>query len=63
MERGLMMVLHSVIIGAVLYMLMVFVFKQNQRIAENRSILIAAVVLIYMILFGHELPSQINKNL
>jgi hypothetical protein len=58
-----MMVLHSVIIGAVLYMLMVFVFKQNPRIAENRSILIAAVVLIYMILFGHELPSQINKNL
>lgn len=63
MERGLMMVLHSAVIGVVLYLLMVFVFQQNPRIAENRSILIAAVVLIYMILFGHGLPSKINKNL
>lgn len=63
MERGLMMVLHSVIIGVVLYLLMVFVFQQNPRIAENRSILIAAAILIYMILFGHGLPAKINKNL
>ena len=58
-----MMVLHSAVIGVVLYLLMVFVFQQNPRIAENRSILIAATVLIYMILFGHGLPSKINKNL
>jgi len=57
------MVLHSAVIGVVLYLLMVFVFQQNPRIAENRSILIAAAVLIYMILFGHGLPSKINKNL
>uniref|UniRef100_A0A6C0LH04 Uncharacterized protein n=1 Tax=viral metagenome TaxID=1070528 RepID=A0A6C0LH04_9ZZZZ len=63
MERGLMMVLHSAVIGVVLYLLMVFVFNQNPRIAENRSILIAATVLIYMILFGHGLPSKINRNL
>lgn len=58
-----MMLLHSLIIGVVLYMLMVFVFKQNQQMAENRSILIAAVLLIYMILFGHGLPTKINKDL
>ena len=63
MERGLMMVLHSVIIGLVLYMLMVFVFNQKSEIAENRSILIASVILIYMILFGHELPTKLNKSL
>lgn len=63
MERGLMMVLHSVIIGVVLYMLMVFVFDQKSQIAENRSILIASVILIYMILFGHELPTKLNKSL
>ena len=63
MERGLMMLLHSLIIGVVLYMLMVFVFKQNQQMAENRSILIAAVLLIYMILFGHGLPTKMNKDL
>lgn len=58
-----MMVLHSAVIGVVLYLLMVFVFNQNPRLAENRSILIAAALLIYMILFGHGLPTKINKSL
>ena len=60
MERGIIMVLHSAVIGLVLYLLMVFVFNQNPKIAENRSILISAVVLIYMILFVHGLPTKIN---
>jgi uncharacterized membrane-anchored protein len=63
MERGLMMVLHSIVIGVVLYMLMVFVFNQNPKMAEYRSILVASVVLIYMILFGHGLPTKLNKDL
>jgi hypothetical protein len=60
MERGLMMLLHSVMIGIVLYMIMIF-GGQQQIVAENRSILIASGVLIYMILFGHGLPVQLNK--
>jgi hypothetical protein len=63
MERGLMMVLHSIIIGLVLYILMVFAFNQNAMVAENRSILIAAILLIYMVLFGHDLPTKLNSNL
>lgn len=63
MEKGRMMILHSVIIGVLLYLFMVFILGQNQIVAENRSILLAAVVLIYMILFGHGLPTSINKNL
>jgi len=62
-ERGLEMVLHSFIIGLILYMLMVFVLKQKEEVAENRSILIAAFALIYMVVFGHGLPNKINKNL
>lgn len=62
MERGLMMVLHSIIIGLVLYLIMRYGFKQNPMVAENRSILIASIVLIYMILFGHGLPRW-NKNI
>ncbi len=61
MERGLMMLLHSVIIGVILYLLMVFLLKQKSGVAENRSILISAIVLIYMILFGHGLPTKMNK--
>jgi hypothetical protein len=60
MERGLTMVLHSVIIGIILYLLMIYGLNQPKRMAENRSILIAAIVLIYMILFGHGLPRKIN---
>lgn len=63
MESGLMMVVHSLIIGVLLYFFMVFVLGQKQSVAENRSILLAAVILIYMILFGHGLPKAINKNL
>lgn len=57
------MVLHSVIIGFVLYLFMIFVLGQKSAVAENRSILIAAFVLIYMILFGHGTPGAINKDL
>ena len=62
MENGRMMVVHSLLIGVVLYLFMVFALGQNPMVAENRSILIAAVILIYMILFGHGLPGPI-KNL
>ena len=63
MERGLVMVLHSVIIGVILYLLMIYGLKQKQSVAENRSILIAAIVLIYMILFGRGLPNKMNKTI
>ena len=63
MERGLAMLLHSAIIGLLLYVLMVFVLKQRPIIAENRSLLIAAFVLIYMIVFGHGLPNKMNPQL
>jgi hypothetical protein len=62
MERGLIMLLHSMIIGVVIYIFMIYLGK-NQMIAENRSILLSAAILTYMILFGHDLPISINKNL
>lgn len=62
MERGLTHLLHAAILGVVLYVLMVYVLKQSTPLAENRSILIAAVALIYMILFGHGLPKKLNAN-
>lgn len=58
-----MMVLHALIIGIIAYVFMMFVLGQKQSVAENRSILLGAVVLIYMILFGHGLPTTINKDL
>jgi hypothetical protein len=63
MESGLVMVLHSVIVGVVLYLVMIFGLRQQAAVAENRSILIAAVVLIYMIVFGHGLPVKMNPRI
>jgi len=63
MERGLNMLLHSTIIGVLLYSFMIFILKQKQSVAENRSLLLSAVVLAYMILFGHRLPTSLNSSL
>jgi hypothetical protein len=63
MERGIMMLFHGIVIALVLYFVMVFLLKQNGAIAENRSILMGSVIVIYMILFGHGLPGTLNKNI
>ena len=63
MENGRTMLLHSTIIGLVLYVFMIFILGQKQEVAENRSILFASVILIYMILCGHGYPVSINTNL
>jgi len=61
MENHWMMVVHSVIIGTVACLFMIFALGQQNEVAERRSILIASVVLIYMILFGHGMPRKLNK--
>jgi hypothetical protein len=57
------MLMHSAIIGILLYLFMIFILGQKQVVAENRSILLASFVLAYMILFGHGLPTSLNKGL
>jgi len=63
MERGYVMVIYSTIIGVLLYLFMLFVLKQNTRVAEDRSIVLSSIALIYMVVFGHKLPTSINPNL
>jgi TRAP-type C4-dicarboxylate transport system permease small subunit len=63
MERGLVMCFHTLIIAILLYIVMKYGLKQSSRIAEDRTILISSLILVYMILFGHGLPMSINKNI
>ena len=63
MERGLVMVFHSAIIALILYLIMFMLLKQPRHIAEDRSVLIGAFALAYMVLFGHGLPNKINRNI
>ncbi len=62
-ERGSMMLIHAAMIGAVIYMTMRYILNQSALVAEDRSIVIAAFVLIYMVMFGHGMPNQLNRNL
>jgi hypothetical protein len=52
---------HALIITLILFIVMKYLLKQSQTRALTRSILIGAVALIYMILFGHGLPTHINR--
>jgi hypothetical protein len=61
-ERGLEMVAHAAVIGTVLYFIMTVVLKQPQRVAEDRSVAIAGVVLVYMVVFGHGLPNDVSPS-
>jgi hypothetical protein len=63
MESGFTMLIHSAIITTILYVIMKFILKQSEIISQNRSLLIGSLALIYMILFGHGLPTHINKNI
>ncbi len=63
MESGLVMVWHSILIAIVLYVIIVFVLGQSKQVAEDRSVLIGAIVLAYMVLFGHGLPNKVNPNI
>jgi hypothetical protein len=62
-KSGLTMLLHSVIIGLLLFVIMAYVLKQKKAVAVDRSLVISGLVLVYMITFGHGFPIRINKNL
>jgi F0F1-type ATP synthase membrane subunit b/b' len=63
MEGALTMLVHAIIIAIFLYVVMKFALSQSNEKAIDRSVLIGALVLIYMILFGHGLPTHVNKNI
>ena len=64
MNSNIEHVFHSIVLGVVLYLGMVYLLKQEQDKACARSILLAGVALVYMIMFGHNFPPmQLNPSL
>ena len=57
MESARTMTIHALLIAALLFVGMRFGLKQSKNVAETRSILAGALVLAYMIVWGHKLPS------
>ena len=57
-------VLHAVILTAVLFAIMFYGLKQPVNVAYDRSVLIGSIVLIYMMLYGHQFPpTKLNPNI
>lgn len=63
MSNSFSHVFHASIIGVLLYVVMKYGLKQSCDVAKDRSILIATMALVYMMLFGHKLPGKINPNI
>lgn len=54
---GLEHVIHSCVIVAIAYVVMLYGLKQSPSMAETRSLALGAGALSYMLVFGHGVPS------
>ena len=57
------MLFHSVILMLISYVLMRYVLGQSSSVAEDRSVLLGGVALVYMVLFGHGLPGRVTPRI
>jgi TRAP-type C4-dicarboxylate transport system permease small subunit len=57
------MLFHAVLVMLLSYVLMRYALGQSSGVAEDRSILLGGVVLVYMVLFGHGLPGRVNPRI
>jgi len=55
---GLEHVIHSCVIVAIAYVVMLYGLKQSPSVAETRSLALGSVALAYMLIFGHKLPTM-----
>jgi hypothetical protein len=63
MERGTTMAFHSAMIGVLFYIILIAV-GVDQKKSEDRSVLIAGLALVYMVLYGHDVPPvAMNSNI
>jgi len=64
MDKNCEHVFHALILGVVLYFGMVYLLKQSKEMACSRSVLLAGIALVYMIMFGHNFPPKgLNPSL
>ena len=63
MESGSAMLFHAILIMLLSYVLMRYALGQSASVAEDRSVLLGGVALVYMVLFGHKLPGRVNPHI
>jgi len=63
MESGTTMLFHALMLMLLSFVIMRYVLGQSSRVAEDRSVLLGGIVLVYMVLFGHGMPGRVNPTI
>ena len=62
-NHSLTMVLYATILTIILYFIMNYMLRQSASMSLDRSIVVGAIILIYLICFGTGNMNSFNKNL
>jgi len=62
-ESASVMSFHGTMIGIVAFVVMRYVLNMDFESAETKSIALMSFSTLYMIMFGHKLPGDINPQL
>lgn len=57
------MLFHSLMLMLLSFVIMRYVLGQSSRVAEDRSVLLGGLALVYMVLFGHGMPGRVNPTI
>ena len=63
MESGTTMLFHALMLMLLFFVIMRYVLGQSSRVAEDRSVLLGGLALVYMVLFGHGMPGRVNPTI
>lgn len=63
MESGTTMLFHALMLMLLSFVIMRYVLGQSSRVAEDRSVLLGGLALVYMVLFGHGMPGRVNPTI
>ena len=57
------MLFHALMLMLLSFVIMRYVLGQSSRVAEDRSVLLGGLALVYMVLFGHGMPGRVNPTI
>ena len=57
------MLFHALMLMLLFFVIMRYVLGQSSRVAEDRSVLLGGLALVYMVLFGHGMPGRVNPTI
>ena len=55
--------LYSLMIGLIVFVVMKYFLKKDIKNCQNTSTIIGSLVVIYIVLFGLGLPTEVNRNI